>query len=481
MTIFSKFTPISTALLPNAESDDIMLVLKSFLPWNWSRWREGREIRELENKFSQYFGVKNAISFSSGRVGLYAILKSIIDLQPTTYNLQPVEVILQAYTTTALPLAIKQAGFTPVYVDIKENTYNIDPNKIESKITGRTKAIIVQHTFGIPAEIDKISEICKKHNLFLIEDCAHSLGAEFGGKKIGTFGDAAFFSFGRDKIISSTSGGMVIAKDNVLAGKIKEFQNSLDFPASEWILQQLIHPLVFWCALPVYYFLNIGKAKIFLAQKLGIISRAYSQEEKDGIAGSVFSPPNLGGARGGIISQNKYGYKFPNILAVLALNQFKKLERFNNHRRKIAEIYQNEFHYDNMNYHSVEMYDIRNEKKTKHFDSLDNQSLIKLPRIIPESKPSFLYYTIQVDRRDELLKFAAKKHIILGDWFPGALGPKGINEEKFGYKKGECPIAERVGGKSLNLPTNIKTSEADAKKVIEVIREFLDMKKTISC
>lgn len=464
MSIFSRFTPISTALLPNAESDDIRLVLKMFLPWNWNMWRNGKEIIELENKFSQYFGVKQAVSFSSGRIGLYAILKFIKELQTIDYRLKT-EVILQAYTTIALPLAIKKAGFTPIYVDIKEDTFNIDPDKIEAKITERTKAIIVQHTFGIPAQMDKITAICKKHNLFLIEDCAHSLGAEFDGKKLGTFGDAAFFSFGRDKIISATSGGMVIVKDDALAKKIKEFQNNLSFPPIKWIFQQLLHPLIFWFALPVYYFLNIGKYKIILAQKIGLIGRAYSREEKEG------SLPAGRQARGGRISQGK----MPNVLAILALNQFKKMERFNNHRRKVAEVYQNSFQYDNMYYHT-ETKNSKNEEKTKHFDSLDNQSVVRLPKTDSESKPSFLYYTIQVDQRDELLKFAAKKHIILGDWFPGALGPKGINEEKFGYKKGECPIAERVGLRSLNLPTNIKTSEVDVRKVIEAIKEFYNKK-----
>jgi len=441
MSIFSKFTPISTALLPNAEADDIRLVLSMFLPWNWAKWYEGKEAEKLENKFKEYFGVTNAISFSFGRAGLFAILKSLSNLEPTTYplrlreasNLQPFEIILQAYTTIALPLAIKKAGFKPVYVDISEHTYNIDPDKIEAKINSRTRAIIVQHTFGIPAEMDKISEICKKHNLILIEDCAHSLGVEFNGKKIGTFGDAAFFSFGRDKIISSTSGGMVIAKNEKLVEKIKEFQSSLDFPPIKFIFQQLMHPLVFWVSLPVYYFFNIGKFKIFLDQKLGIISRAYSEAEKKGIG--------------------TFGvYRLPNVLAILASNQFKKLERFNNHRRNIAE-----------------MYDI-----SLHFDTSKYQNMIKLPLNLKNSKPVFLYYTIQIRRRDELLKYAAKNHIILGDWFPCALGPKGVDDEKFGYKKGDCPTAERVGLKSLNLPTNIKTSKDDAENIASLIKSFLN-------
>ncbi|MBU4056855.1 aminotransferase class I/II-fold pyridoxal phosphate-dependent enzyme, partial [Patescibacteria group bacterium] len=349
---------------------------------------------------------------------------------------QPAEVIIQAYTTIALPLAIQKSGFTPIYVDIREDTFNIDPDKIEAKITPNTKAIIVQHTFGTPAQMDKILAICKRHNLFLIEDCAHSFGAEFGSKKVGVFGDAAFFSFGRDKIISSTNGGIVITNDDELAKKIRDFQNSLGLPPRKWIFQQLAHPLVFWCSLPIYYFFNLGKYFIFFSQKIGLISRAYSKREKAGIM------------------DERFLYKLPNALAILILNQLEKLKRFNEHRQKIAEIYYNLFHYDNMNYHSE----------------------VKIPEIYPNSKPTFLYYTIQVKNRDELLKFAGEKHIILGDWFPAALGPKGIDPEKFGYKRGDCPIAEKVGLKSINFPTNIKTSAVDAKKVAELINSFINKK-----
>lgn len=411
------FSPIATALLPNAEKDDILLVLKLFLPWNWSKWQRHEAVGELENKFREYFKLKHAISFSSGRVGLYAILKTLEHDQGS-------EIITQAYTTIAIPNAIKLAGFSPVYVDIREDTYNIDPQKIEAKITSKTIAIIVQHTFGIPASMDIICDIAKKHRLFLIEDCAHSLGAEFKGRKVGTFGEAAFFSFGRDKIISSTSGGMVMANNDILAEKIKKYRDSLYFPPKFWIFRQLAHPLIFWISLPVYYFFGLGKLKILLHQKLGIITRAYSKDEKQGVISNI---PE---------------YRLPDALAVLVLRQFKKLERFNHHRRTLFEFYEKNFQNDS----------------------------IKKPAISKEMIATPLYYTVQLPNRDEVLKFSASKHVVLGDWFPGALGPRGVKEETFGYKKGECPVAEKVGLMSLNLPTNIKTSEKDAEKVIELLK-----------
>ena len=115
------------------------------------------------------------------------------------------EVLVQAFTCVAVPNSVLWAQATPVYADI-DATLNIDPIDVEKKITNRTKAIIVQHTFGIPADMDALVALAKKHNILLIEDCAHSLGATYKGKKVGTFGDAAFFSFGRDKVVSSVFG-----------------------------------------------------------------------------------------------------------------------------------------------------------------------------------------------------------------------------------------------------------------------------------
>jgi len=427
MPIFSYFKPINAALSPNTERDDILKVLKYFLPWNIGKWKVGTYSDELEIKLKEYFGVKNAVVFSSGRTGLAAILESIREVN--NFDKNKFTVLTQAYTTIAIPLAIKKAGFSPVYVDIGEDDYNIDPEKIEAKITPQAKILIVQHTFGIPAKMDRILAVALKHQLIVIEDCAHSLGAEFKGKKAGTFGDAAFFSFGRDKIISSVSGGAVITGNILLAEKIRSFERKLPFPPHVWIFQQLIHPILFWCALPFYYLFNLGKAKIYLAQKAGLISRAYEIREKLG-------DPDF-----------NYSFKMPNVLAGLVLGQFKKLERYNDHRRRLDEFYRN---------------------------ALRSNERIKIIKRDPINKYTPLYFTIQAPKRNNVLQYAAKNHIILGDWFPGALGPAGINEEKFGYQKGDCPIAEKVGARSLNLPTNIRTGLDEAKKVVKTIADFLN-------
>ena len=130
--------------------------------------------------------MENRFYFFKGRVALYAILKSIGIGQGD-------EVILPGFTCVVVPNAITYLGAKPVYIDIASVTFNIDPSKIEEKITEKTRAIIAQHTFGIPAEMDIIMEMAKKYNLYVIEDSCHAIGSKYKGKEIGTFGDASFF------------------------------------------------------------------------------------------------------------------------------------------------------------------------------------------------------------------------------------------------------------------------------------------------
>ncbi|MEI7425017.1 MAG: DegT/DnrJ/EryC1/StrS family aminotransferase, partial [Candidatus Staskawiczbacteria bacterium] len=205
------FAPISISLSPNVEKDDLRLALNLIIrPWLWKR---GKAIKELESEFKKYLGVKYAFSFNSGRSSFFAILKSL-NLQDND------EVLLQAFTCNAVPNPILWVKLKPVYVDCNMDDFNIDPVDLESKITTKTRVVVVQHTFGLPANMDVIRGICGAYNLILIEDCAHSLGAEFNGLKVGSHSKASFFSFSRDKIISSIYGGMATTNDDVIAKEL---------------------------------------------------------------------------------------------------------------------------------------------------------------------------------------------------------------------------------------------------------------------
>ena len=200
-------------------------------------WKKGEGIAKVENWFKNFFQVGQVYSFNSGRSSLMWILQA--------FNIKENdEVLIQPYTCIAAIAPVIWAKAKVVFVDIDE-TLNINPDLIEGKISKKTKAVIVQHTFWIPAKIKEIKKICQKHKLILIEDCALSLGASVTGKKVGTFGDAAYFSFGRDKVISSVFGGLAFItpsrkKENKRMG---EFYQKLEYPKNKWILQQLLHPI----------------------------------------------------------------------------------------------------------------------------------------------------------------------------------------------------------------------------------------------
>ena len=194
------FRPIHIGLSPNTAREDYLVALKTVCqPW---MWKKGITITKVESWFKDYFHTETAVSFNAGRSALLAILNSL-ELEKGS------EVFMQAFTCVAVPNAVIWTGAHPVFVDI-DSSLNFDVTDALKKVTSKTKAVIVQHTFGVPADMDKIIHFCNKHNLVLIEDCAHSLGATHKGKLVGTLGDASFFSFGRDKVVSSVFGGMAI-------------------------------------------------------------------------------------------------------------------------------------------------------------------------------------------------------------------------------------------------------------------------------
>ena len=232
--------------------------LNYFLPWNWLKIKQGHKVKELEERFRGLLGVKYAQAFYNARGALYFGLKGLGIGQND-------EVIIQAYTCVSVPNAIMALGAKPVYVDISLADLNIDPFKIEEKITSQTKAIIVQHTFGLPADMANISAIAKKHKLFLIEDCAHALGAKFNNKPVGGNGDFSIFSFGRDKVISSVNGGMLITNNQAIYDNLPK---NLPYPKFCEIFKNLLYPLIALKSRLTYDFLALGKFIIFASKIL---------------------------------------------------------------------------------------------------------------------------------------------------------------------------------------------------------------------
>jgi len=174
----------------------------------------GSFIEKFENAFKKYCATEYAVACSSGTAALHLALAGLGIKEGD-------EVIIPTFTMIATANAVTYLGARPIFVDADPFTWNMDTNKIEKKITKRTKAIIAVHTYGLPADMDKILSIAKKYKLFVVEDAAEAHGAEYKGKKIGGIGDIACFSFYANKIITTGEGGMVTTDNKKIAQKVK--------------------------------------------------------------------------------------------------------------------------------------------------------------------------------------------------------------------------------------------------------------------
>ncbi len=423
------FKPISISLSPNVEKDDLKIALNLIIrPW---MWKKGKTIKELENEFKKYLGVKYAVSFNSGRSSFYAILKALSEAEGLKKG---DEVLLQAFTCNAAINPILWTGLKPIYIDCNKDDFNVDVSNLkaclrrQAKTSPESRVLVVQHTFGLPANMDEIRAICEANNMILIEDCAHSLGAEFNGQKVGTFGKAAFFSFSRDKVISSVYGGIAAANDDIIGKRLEELQKQFGQPSIFWIKQQLLHPLLLaYIILPIYNFLDLGKIFLVLSQWLHILSKAVHWKEKQGNRPDYF-PKAL-----------------PNALAMMALNQFKKLDKFYNRRKKLFEYYA---------------------------ENLKNTSFI-LPLEIEGVKQSYLRFTTKHPKAHEILYEAwHKQNILLGDWYTSPIAPFDTKLDRMHYKMRMCPEAEKLSEITLNLPTHINISRRDAERIVNFLKKF---------
>src|SRR5438309_4637339 len=188
---------------------------------------QGAKIEEFEQAFARTVGVKHAISFNGARVGLYGLLRALGVGEGA-------EVLLSVPTHIVVANAIRYTGARPVYVDCRLEDYNIDLGEAERRINPRCRVLLLQHTFGIPVDMDAALAFARRHNLVVIEDCVHALGARYDGRQVGTFGRGAMFSTEETKTISTVMGGMAVTNDPQLASRLRTFQASCSWP-SMWL------------------------------------------------------------------------------------------------------------------------------------------------------------------------------------------------------------------------------------------------------
>lgn len=195
-----KYIPITRPITANEELKAVEEVLKSGM------LAQGKKVGEFENTFSNYIGVKNAVAVSNGTIALYLALNALGIKEGD-------EVITTPFTFIATANSILYQKARPVFADVNRKTFNINPDDVLNRITEKTKAIIGVHLFGHPFDVGAIKDICEDHKLQLVEDCAQAHGAEYHGKKVGSFGTGCF-SFYPTKNITTGEGGIITTDDN---------------------------------------------------------------------------------------------------------------------------------------------------------------------------------------------------------------------------------------------------------------------------
>lgn len=377
-------------------------------------------IEAFENRLAAYQNCQpaNIFLYWKGRVALYALLRAMGVGAGD-------EVILPAYTCVVVPNAILYTGAVPVYVDVRPDTYCLDLEKLEEAVTDRTKVIICQNTYGLSSGVEKLVEIARRRNLYSIEDCAHGFGGTYKGRANGSYCDAAFFSTQWNKPFSTGIGGFAVVNRTDILPRLMALENEKQKPsameagllaglicARRWLLRD-------WSYWPLVDFYR------WLSQHNLVLGSSQGGELNDtSMPKGFFKGMSTVQAREGLRALTQLD-------AQLAI------------RRKNAEVY-TEF--------------------------LEAQGKNHVPRSLFPNH-SFLKYPLRVIDRSTFQKAAQKARIPLGDWFCSPLHPVEGGLERWGFKAENFPVAARLAGSVVNLPTDTKYPE----KMISFLDGHLDL------
>lgn len=377
---------------------------------------EGGRLREYERAFASEIGVDHAFSFSSGRVGLYGLLRALGIGSGD-------EVLLQVPTHIVVPNAIRYTGARPVYADCTPDTFEMDLRDAERKITPRTRALVLQHTFGTPCELGAAVELAERHRLELIEDCVHALGARHEGRPVGSFGRAAFFSTEETKTISTTMGGMVTTADRALAESMREFQGRCTRPPRLLTARYLVK-------LVVYHVLTQPHLHYYARRLYEALGRPQPLPE-------ATSPEEQRGER-----PPSYERRLSNAQAAIGLRQLRRLPQNLSWRRRTAAAYRERLWADG----------------------------VSSPDLPQGCEPAPLRLPLVVEDRRAALR-ALAPHAVLGTWFTSVL-EESASPAQGDYVPGSCPVAEAAAQHLVNLPTHPRVKPADVDAIAAALAPF---------
>ena len=356
--------------------------------------------------------------FARGRVALYAILQGL-SIGPGD------EVLVPAFTCVAVPNAILYSGARPVWVDIDERTLTLDPDALEAAITPRSRVIVAQTTFGLSADLDAIMRIAARHDVTVVDDCTHGLGGRYHGTPNGATAPLSFFSTQWSKPISTGLGGFAIALDPTVARRLRAIEATAAEPSAT--------------RSAALHLLYVGRERAGHGRLLRYGRAAYRTLSRGGVVPGSSSLVELEG------SSMPKGFltRLSGPQANLGLQGLAGLAAQVQRRRSIARYYSGWL--------------------------LANG---RAPAYEPAgSEHAYLRYPLRVTARDTFRAAAHHRGIDLGDWFRSPIHPITDGLERWGYRPGAAPRAERVCREIVNLPTDPTLRDREVERVIALLAE----------
>ncbi len=412
----SLLRPIHHTFGPHVDSAFLRRTLAlSYAPW---AYRKGSERTLLKRDLKERYGY-DATLFATGRESLLALLRAF-DLPAGS------DVIVQGFTCVVVPNAIKAAGLRTVYADIDPETLNLTPETVAAVASPRTRVVICQHTFGIPAETHELKTQCDANGWILIEDCAHVLPDRGGPNGILCHADHAICSFGRDKAISGIGGGAALTRDPETSRRLMELE-SKSKEASLWSVVRLLEypPRMAHLVRPLTG-LRLAGPLLAPLKLLGLFAPVLTDDEKKGRM-----PFKL--------------RRMPNACAALARWQLGQLERINDHRRAL----------------------------TKRYLEASGAKGWAVIRAVTPSLP-LQKFPMFVEGAARVRAALKPRNVHLDDGWTGCVVcPGACDVSAAGYKTGSDPQAESAARSILSLPTHPTMTPAQADELVALLDPLL--------
>ncbi len=380
-------------------------------------------LKRFEQSFAGYIGTRFALSMPSARLGLYVVLKYFNFPEGT-------EVIITPFTHQSIFTVLKTFRLKPVFVDIDPKTHNTNPSLVKQCISEKTRLMVLTHMWGQACDMDAFMTLKEEYGLKIIEDCAMAAGAVYKGKKVGSYGDASIFSFGKAKAICAFGGGMLCLNDEKMhefvASVIKDFQPPRPFSLVFSVINSVVANVL---TRPRCFFLSL-----YPVMRLFNLRDPYNpvEHKKDSEV---------------ILEQmpEEWKVRLSSFQAAIGLEQLKTLEERNDRRTQNARI---------LNY------------------ALKDVPDIGLPETSERGQHIYLYYAVHIKKKTDLDNLRKKLLARAVDTQLNEL----TNPEQlsiFGADSGSFPVFDKISPNILVIPNGIMLNEQDIHAVAQAVRECL--------